>query len=208
MDIAPVGTAATSPVKLEDLGAFRRAVDEVIVRARVLNDSDRPQLPSVSFAFSDASGDALGGSSCTIERSVLRPRESAPCWASARKGAVSARFDIDLSPQTGVESALERRHDLVVRRVELDRVLTPPGPGMPSQFFFSGSVAPARVPEGALPRVDVDFYAGDVWVGHVLKILSIEALTTKGAEFSGSTDEINLVKAPTHVRAAAFALGY
>jgi len=208
LDIAPTPAAAASTVKLRDLGAFKRVIDQVIVRARVVNDSDRPQLPLVTFTFNDGTGRALGDGACSIERSVLRPHESAPCWVSARKGAVSARFDIYLSPQPGVESALARRHDLDVTRAEIDRVRTPPGPGVPSQFFFSGTIARARVPKSALPRVDVDFYAGDVWVGHVATTFSVDALATKGATFSGSTDEINLLKAPTRVQATAFVQSY
>jgi len=203
MNFAPDGAAVPSPIKLQDLGAYTRVPDQVVVRGRVLNDSDRPAFPRVSFTFSDAAGRALGKGRCEIERMVLRPQESAPCWVSAPKDATSARFDIDLD---SVGRALEMRIDLRVSQAKLDSVFTPPGPGMPSVFFYSGKIAPARIPASALARLDVEFYAGDVWVGHETKIFSTERLADKGSEFSGSMTEINLLKAPTRVQATAFVL--
>ena len=55
---------------------------------------------------------------------------------------------------------------------------------------------------------NADFYAGDAWVGHVAATFSADALPTRGANFSGSADEINLVRAPTRVQATAFVQGY
>jgi hypothetical protein len=206
MNFTPYGTAATSPIKLQDLGAYTRVPDQVVVRARVLNESDRPALPLVSFTFSDAGGRAIGKGDCQIERMVLRPQEWAACWASAPKDATSAHFAIDLSSQIGVERALEMRIDLRVSQAKLDSVLTPPGPGMPSEFSYSGKIAPARIPAPAMAKLDVEFYAGDVWVGHEAKTFSTERLADKGSEFSGSMPEINLLKAPTRVQATAFVL--